>query len=313
MIRFHCPNCESVMEVDDAFAGRAARCATCGQPLRIPKPEDSVAAPLDLTEGEGPAGPTEVRIDGRTVEVMPPVSGMALGAAVLAGASVVVTAVVALATANRYAWIAGPALGALLALLAAMIGLPAYHGVRRSRGRKRGRRLAMVALVGGLGVFVGFASLATVVAIREFAFRPTCEENLTRIYAALQAYAKAHDGDLPRSLDTLAEEGFLDSRLWLTCPATSEARGRLTYTMVPRINLDDARFPPDMMLASDGIRSHGDALVRVLLKNGTIRKVPMAEWAEYEKAQGRLWGRIQGQIHDEAAEKDAAGGEGGAS
>ena len=37
MIRFRCPNCESQMEVDESFAGRPARCPTCGCDMKVPK------------------------------------------------------------------------------------------------------------------------------------------------------------------------------------------------------------------------------------------------------------------------------------
>ena len=40
MIRFECPDCNKNLTVDDAKAGRLARCPGCGQKVRIPELED---------------------------------------------------------------------------------------------------------------------------------------------------------------------------------------------------------------------------------------------------------------------------------
>lgn len=317
MICFRCPKCESQMEVDESFAGRPARCPTCGCDLKVPKQGESPTpvAPAAATRREGA---TMVKIGGEQVEVVPPLETMVLVSMALVCLSVVAVLVVGLGRFVTLPWTVGTALGAALALLGVMIGVPAYHNARRSRGRRRGRTHAMISMLVGTGLFLVFLIGAIAGFAHNVWLRPTCEENLDRIYFALRDYAKKHDGAFPDSLEVLADEGYLDSRSWLTCPAYRFQIGTLTYVFAPDINVNNPLWPPDQMVVSDGApyNAHADGYVRVLLLNAEVKKVPLAEWSVYQAAQAKCWHDILNQIRkakEEADEKDEAPGDAPAS
>ncbi len=311
MIRFRCPKCDSQMEVDESFAGRPARCPTCGVELRVPKAE----TPRADTLGPGHPGATAVRVGDEIVEVSPPVETMAIVSLVFVAGGVAATVLITLFLGDMFflpAWVLGMAVGAALALLGALTGLPAYHTIRRSRGLKRGRLLALIGMLGGAAVFLVCVAGAIVGFARHRIQQHTCEENLQAVYAALEAYAKDHDGVLvPRSLEDLARKDYLDSMEYLTCPAYRVRLGTVTYVLyvsepLPRLN--DPRFPPDLMIVSDGPphNAHRDGEVRVLQLNGEIRRVPAGKWASYQNEQRR----IRHDIAQEAADRarlEAAG------
>ncbi len=305
MIRFRCPKCDSQMEVDDAFAGRPARCPTCGVEMRVPRAEEAV--PVGPMVEKPRPGVTTVKIGGETVEVMPPVDTMALVSVVLAVLSVALMVVVALFIPLAFPWTTGMGLGALVAFLAAMTGLPSYHNVRRSRGRKRGKTLALIAMAAGglLCISMGAGALAGVYRILS---QPTCEDRLQVIYTALRAHADDHDGRLmPTSLERLVEEGYLEAKEWLRCPAQQVVPGTVTYTayLSPTlpINVRDPIFPPDLMIVSDGLPldAHKDGMVRVLLLNGDVQLVPVREWESWKRRQATL----RQEVAEKAAEREA--------
>jgi hypothetical protein len=212
-------------------------------------------------------------------------------------------------------WAVGALLGALLALLGIIVGVPAYHSVRRSKGRRRGRTHAVISMLAGTALFLVFLVIALVGLFQYYLMRPTCEENLKHIYTALRAYAEDHGGAFPPELETLVDDGRLDGDHWLTCPAYKVPVGRPTYVLTPEINIRAKRpdgqewWPPDTLIVSDGppYFAHDDGTVRALLLGGEITHVPHRDWAAYQKDQTDRWSRTLTEIR--TAEADAAAGE----
>ena len=179
MIRFRCPSCEAKMEVDDAFAGRAARCATCGEDLKVPR--QSEVTPRRPAAPVRPGAPT-VKIEGEKVEIVPPVemtAYVALGVLAFAIVLFVVILIVAWSTALMPPLISSTAFGAVFSAVAAMIGLSAWNTINRSRGRKRGGKLATTAILAGGGLCVVFL-IGMVIGLAQYHFRQPCEKNLER-------------------------------------------------------------------------------------------------------------------------------------
>jgi hypothetical protein len=313
MIRFKCPECGSQMEVDESFAGRPARCPTCGAGLKVPAEGESTAI---RPTGAPPAGAARVRIGDEEVDVIPPLETMVLVSMACVALSVVVFLLAGLTRFVAPPWAVGALLGALLALLGIIVGVPAYHSVRRSKGRKRGRTHAVISMLAGTGLFLVFLVVALVGFARDVWMRPTCEENLQRIYSALRSYADDHEGKFPSSLETLVDDGYLASNHWLTCPAHKMPVGETTYVLTPQINISAKRpdgrpwWPPDTMIVCDGRPdAHKDRRVRVLLLSGKIEQVPTEEWYSYRKTQNNQWSRTINQIRALREEAEADEGE----
>jgi len=296
MIRFRCPKCDAQMEVDESFANRAARCPTCGHDLRVPKTGEPATPVKGVVQPTRP-GATVVKIQGESVEIVPPLDPMALIALAVVGLSVVAAVGIGVSGLWTPPWAVGMTMGALLALLGAIIAIPAYHGIRRSRGRKRGKALATAGLAGGGALFLVFL-VGAIIAFVTATWKPPCEENLKRIYLALRAYADKHQGAFPKSLEVLAAEGCLDGRDWLTCPAYRVVPGTATYILTPDINVKNPLFPDSMMIVSDGppYQAHPDGFVRALLLSGKTTSVPVAEWPKYQETQAKLWNDIQNKV-----------------
>lgn len=298
MIRFRCPNCKAKMEVDDTFAGRSARCPTCGSGLRVPKTE---AATPGGTPGR--PGAATVEVEGEKVEVLPPIEMTSIVSVVIVGLSVVAFLIGWLIPGLNFTdpFFAGSLLGALVAILGVFIAVWAYPTIKKSRGRKRGLPLVKAALLGGLGLFLIFLSCA----IAEWAIsrnRPPCEKNLEYINKALKTYADDHDGAFPPNLATLVNEKYLDSMEWLRCPAYRVPPGTVTYDLTSGVNTKNTLYTehPDMMIVSDTDRygiAHEDNLVRVLLLNGEIKTIPVNEWQKFKVEQGKIWTEIQRKLH----------------
>ncbi|MBM4018825.1 MAG: hypothetical protein FJ288_10930 [Planctomycetes bacterium] len=301
MIRFRCPKCDSPMEVDESFAGRAARCATCGYDLKVPRTGEAPTPARGVVEPARP-GATVVKVQGEKVEVVPPTEPMAVGAIIVVGLSAAAVLGIGLSGFWTPPWAVAMTLGALLAALGAVMAVPAYHNIRRSKGRKRGRPLALAALAAGGGLFLVFL-VGAIIGFVLAEWKPPCEENLKRIYVALRNYADKHQGAFPGNLDALVAEGFLDGRDWLTCPAYHVVPGTQTYVLTPQVNVKNPLFPDDLLIVSDGppYSAHEDGQVRALLLSGEIRKVPLAEWAKYQEAQEKRWNDIQNKIRRAAA------------
>jgi len=304
MIRFRCPHCDSQMEVDESFAGRPARCPTCGTTLKVPSEDASHAR---AAPAAGPrAGTARVTIGGEDVDVVPPLETMVVVSMVCVGLAVVVFLLAGLVKFVTLPWAVGALLGMLVALLGVIVAIPAYHNIRRSKGRRRGRTHALITLGAGSGLFLIFAVLALILFLRHFYMRSTCKENLEHIYVALRTYADDHDGAFPPALETLTEERYLSSNRWLTCPAHIEASiGDNTYVLTPQINIEAKRpngepwWPPDTMIVSDGRpNAHKDGKVRALLLNGEIKYIPLGEWYAYRKVQNERWSRTVTEIRE---------------
>jgi hypothetical protein len=295
MIRFRCPKCDAKMEVDESFAGRPARCATCGYDLRVPKTGEPT--PLGAATPARP-GATTVKFQGEQVEIVPPMEPMAIISVALVALSVVVMLAAGVSGYVAPPWAVGAALGSLVALLGAIIAIPAYHTIRRSKGRRRGLGLATGGLAGGAGLFLIFGLIALVLFARQW-YRPPCEDNLKTIYQALRAYTAKHDGAFPKSLETLVRDGLLDGDC-LTCPAYRVALGTQTYILTPDVNVSNPLWPADTMVLSDGppYDAHGDGFVRVVLLDGHVEKIPTADWPKYQQAQAARWNEILNKIRN---------------
>ncbi len=310
MIRFKCPECGSQMEVDESFAGRPARCPTCGVGLKVPA-EGETAAPA-RPAGARRSGTARLKIGDEEVDVVPPLETMVLVSMACVALSVVVFVLAGLLKFVTPPWAVGALLGALLALLGIIVGVPAYHSVRRSKGQRRGRTHATISMLAGAGLFLVLLVIAIVGLFQHYYMRPTCEENLKHIYTALRAYAEDHGGALPPELETLVEKEYLESDHWLTCPAHKMPVGETTYVLTPEINLSAKRpdgsdwWPPDTMIVCDGRPdAHTDREVRVLLLDGTIEHVPAEDWYSYRKTQNNRWTRIVNQIRALREEAEA--------
>jgi len=296
MIRFRCPKCDGKMEVDDAFAGRAARCPTCGYDFRVPKTGE--ATPVRGVETPARPGATTVKVGGERVEIVPPIETMAIVSVAAGGFSLVVVAALAASGLLAGGW-AVWAVGAAVALLGAMIGVPAYHNVKRSRGKKRGLLLATIGLLGGAGLFLVFA-VGAIIGIARAELKPPCEQNLEHVYAALMKYAKEHNGAFPPKLETLVNDKYLDSDEWLICPAYRFQPGKITYDLTPDININNRLFPADLLIVGEKFPydAHADGFVRALLLDGTVFPVPVAKWADYQKKQADRWNDILNKIRN---------------
>jgi len=314
VIRFRCPSCDSQMEVDESFAGRPARCPTCGTELKVPA-QGEPAGGARHTPPPAP-GAARITVGGKSVDVVPPMEFMVIVSMVCVALSVVLFLLAGLLEFVTPPWAVGALLGALLALLGAIMGVPAYHTVRRSKGRRRGRIHALISMAAGAILFLVLLVVFLVGYARDVWLRPSCEENLTRIYKALRQYAEAHHGAFPPSLETLVSDGYLESANWLTCPAYKVPLGQNTYILTPQINTqlkrDDGSpwWPPDTLIVSDGApyTAHRDGAVRVLLLNGKINAVPIAQWPAYQRSQTERWSHIIWEMRNAGIPVTPAGG-----
>lgn len=309
MIRFRCPKCDAKVEVDESFAGRAGRCATCGYDFRVPKTGE--ATPVHGMVEPSRPGATLVKVRGETVEILPPLEIMAVAATVAVSLSVVAVLVIGLSRLWTPPWAVGMSLGALLALLSVVMALSAYSSIASSRGRKRGKKLATVALAAGGGLFLVYLVGAIVGFVMWYAWRPDCEKNLEVISVALANYARAHNGAFPdghkTNLKTLVEEGYLASTDWLTCPAYPVVPGEQTYVLIQDLNNRD--FPLETMLVTERppYEAHKDGMIRILLVSGKVIKVPLADWSAFKTVQEAKYNEVLNRIR--RAKADAAAGE----
>jgi hypothetical protein len=303
------------MEVDESFAGRPARCPTCGANLKVPAEGESRAT----ATAKPPPGAARITVGGESVDVLPPLETMVIVSLACVALALAVFLAAGLVKFVTPPWTIGALLGFLVAMLGMIMAVPAYHSVRRSKGRKRGRTHAVIAMAAGGVLSLAFL-VVFIVGLGLYLARPTCTENLKHIYAALRQYAEKHNGAFPAELETLVREGYLDSAAWLTCPAHKMPVGTNTYVLTPEINVQATRpdgkpwWPPDTLIASDGRPdAHKDGQVRVLLLNGEVRRIPADEWYTYRKTQSQQWSQTVNELRrarEEAPGDDDASAEG---
>jgi len=305
MLRFRCPSCQSPMEVDESMAGRPARCPTCGNTLKIPKTSQT---PPATQKGQAPRpGTTAVKVHGESVEIQPPLEPMAIMAPACVGLALVVLPICGLVMARFFGgreWMVGFTFGVILSFLGAVFGLSAYYNIRRSRGRKGGKLYAQIGMFGGLGLGI-LCAAGSIFCITLLAMRPSCEDNLKKLYGALRTYADKHDGNLPKDLEMLVRETYVDTdgkpKRYLetdscfTCPAYAVPAGTQTYQLAPAIPMNDKLFPDDLMILCDGqpYNTHGDSQVRVLTKDGKVGLVPADRFQVYLSEQKQKWEAAQ--------------------
>jgi DNA-directed RNA polymerase subunit RPC12/RpoP len=309
MIRFHCPKCEAEMEVDESFAGRGARCPTCGTNLKVPRKGEAPPPPAAKASQPRPGSAT-VKVDGQQVEIVPPMETMVYMSLGFLIGSVISIIIVwgGIFSFTRPLTLAG-GLGSMLGVLGLLTALLSCHSIRRSRGRKVGARLALSCLVAGGGlVLLSFVLLIFGIAT-EWLGRSSCEDNLKHIYAALRGFTSKHEDALPRELRGLVEERFLDSSSWLTCKEYPDAIGRQTYsywgTDASRLGVKITQLPPELPIVTDGppYDLHPDKQVRVLTLKGDMQLIPIEKWELYKKAQGEKWNEILNKICNPKAAK----------
>jgi len=261
MITFRCSGCQNEIETPDDYAGRTARCPTCGKTIRVPQKEPRT----DLPE-LGPGERTSVfRVDGRVYEVRPKLEGMLLvssAVVVLAAASFVGVGLVA----QVYTpWFLAALIASGFAFLGALLCLPGYQAIRASNGLKTGQRLAFLNVAAAAVLIVVFLF----VGVWEYvvADSSSCRQRLQEVYQALREYAAKNDGRLPPSPETLVKQGYLRPSK-LTCREFGGVReGYPTYYRDALRNSypvgadgqaladfrdDGKEFPGDLMILMDG-------------------------------------------------------------
>jgi hypothetical protein len=276
------------MEVDETFAGRTARCATCGNTLKIPRQSDATPSRIATPTV---AGAAVVQIEGEAVQVVPPMETSVLVAAGILGFSLVIFLVAMLSGLLVPPFALSCLIGGLVALIGTLMALSAWNTVKRSGGRKRGKQLATIILLGGAGLFLVFM-MGGIVGFALQGRRPSSEENLAQIYRALKTHSDQHNGEFPEDLPTLVKENLLD-RDSLSFAAAHVKPGTVTYMYPGRINLNEKFkkvFAEDMMIVYENSPDyHEDGSIRILLLNGKVVAMPKADWSKYRDAQVRIW------------------------
>ena len=334
MIQFQCPGCNSEIETPDEYAGRSARCPTCNRRIRVPREAAALTAqPADAElQAEPPSSSGVFRLEGRTYAVRPRLEGMLIASAVVIALSIVVFVAIGLMAPVYTPWFLAGLIGGAFALFGALLVLPAYYNIRRSRGRKTGERLAFVDIAVAAVLVVTFLSLALV--SRALADNTSCGERLKLVYAALRAYAADNGGLMPPSPETLVEQGHLAASK-LTCPLVHGARqGTATYDgrsyltdrsgrSVIDFRSDVPRFPGDLMILMGGglhrIRNKAtgedDRGYYVLTLDGSVAYVRQEEANGWLTEQRKVVDRVlaERQIDREARTGAAEGSESGES
>jgi len=211
MIRFKCSQCGARMEVDETYVGHPGRCPTCGASITVPA-ASTVSSPSGGMAGagmrQGRTAGTTIRVHGEEVSVRAPLETTAIASIVLMGLSVVLFIGIWLSGNWAPALGVGALLAMLMAILSVLVAVTAYHNVRRSRGLRRGMGAAYAGLIGGASLFLIFL-IVTAWSFVVHANRPSCEENLRAIWTALGEYADSHDEKFPPTLAALAHDTSL--------------------------------------------------------------------------------------------------------
>ncbi len=314
MITFRCSNCKAEIEVPEHYAGRAAQCPTCGRKLRVPSPaadrtdSRSAALPLDASSTG-----SIVSLDGRVYQVRPQIEGMMIAAAGVIGLSVPVLAVVGLTLRAYSPWLWAGLIATGVAGFGMLLVVPGFNNIRRSRGRKSGRRLGMITLAGGLALAATYLSIGLI--SYAVADHSGCRARLEAVYRAMMQYASQNEGHLPPRPETLVELGYLKASK-LTCPKHGGVReGDPTYipeSYSPRIDLrtEGDFFPDDTIILIDATVHRSDSIVdpqtgkptpycyalrlRPDAQGQVVGYVPYVQVLERINEQRRIIGRVEG-------------------
>lgn len=230
MIHFRCPGCTAAIEVPDNYAGRAARCPTCGHKLRVPRsgaggPSAESETPTDLDDTV--SSTSVFRVEGRAYQVRARLEGLLIVSSLVIALSIVVFVAVGLTVPTYDPWTVAGLIAAGFALFGALLVLPAYNSIRRSRGRKGGERLAFINVAAAAVLVVTFLTAAAVT--RALSDYTPCDVRLEMVGRALRDYAAKNQGRFPPRPERLVELGMLAPST-LTCPRVPGARsGDPTY------------------------------------------------------------------------------------
>jgi len=256
VIVFHCPNCNAEIEVPDHYAGRSARCPTCNRRLRAPqqrRDHSGALTPDDLVDSQSATG--IVMLDGHAYHIRPQVDGMVIASSVVIALSIVPMILIGLGIGAYTPWLWASLIATGVVLFGMLLVLPGYNNIRRSRGRKTGRRLGMINIATGLALVAGF--LSTGLISYALADHSTCKSRMQAIHKALMEYAARNDSRFPPRPETLVEKGYLQAGK-LTCP---KCRGKRegdptynedSYSGQVDLRTDVAEFPGDLMILMGG-------------------------------------------------------------
>ncbi|MBN2582936.1 MAG: hypothetical protein JXL80_07705 [Planctomycetes bacterium] len=265
MITFRCSNCKAEIEVPDHYAGRVAQCPTCSRRLRVPQPSADrtssrrVSAPLDTSSTS-----SIVSLDGQIYQIQPQIEGMMIAAAAVIAASLPVMLLVGLKLRAYSPWLWGGLIATGVVVFGMLLVVPGYSNIRRSRGRKSGRRLGMMAIAGGLTLVATYLSVGLIT--YAVADHSSCRSRLTAVHRALMQYASRNQGYLPPRPETLVEQGYLRAAK-LTCPQHGHVReGDPTYipeSYNPRIDLrtEGDEFPGDTIILIDATKHRSQGVL----------------------------------------------------
>lgn len=179
-INVQCPSCGQPYSLDDAFAGKRAKCSACGAIVDVPMPVVPVAppagpAPYHLGPGHPPAAPVSST------------SGLAVSALVLAIVPLCLTQV-----------------------LGIVLGIVALFRIRSSDGRLKGQGLAVSGII--VGVAWGVLQLGLIVPAvfraREAARTSACQCNLKQIGLAFHMYCSDYDEYAPCTTSNSDQEWY---------------------------------------------------------------------------------------------------------
>ena len=132
----------------------------------------------------------------------------------------------------------------LPALAGLVLGIGALVTISQSRGRRRGRGLAIGGLCASvltplalipIGIFVA-RMMTTTDQVRDQAHRTNCADNLKHIYLAARQYSDTHQSVFPPDFQSMSNE--LGSPQSLVCPADPHHAGAASWAgFDPRRNL----------------------------------------------------------------------------
>jgi len=316
------------MEAPDDYAGRTARCPTCNRKIRVPQPSQASVPVAESAELDRASTSSQIfRMGGRAYELRPRLEGSLIASALVNLLSVGLFVSVGMLAEVYTPWFLAGLVGAGMAVFAALLVVPAWYNIRRSRGRRTGNRLALANLATA-GLLVAACLCVGLVAKATEDTAP-CDERLRAVHRALRQYASNHEGRFPPRPETLVRRGYLPAAK-LTCPEHPGARcGEPTYipeSYRPEVDFGNGEpFPKDLVILIDralttivdestGKRVRGHYALEL---GGRVTYVPHARLEEAIEYQRRVIGRIltERELLEDAlsgpAEEDGEKGESG--